>query len=309
MENRKFDGATALAIRELVSEPECLEVRDDGLYVAEPFSDRALAGEGPSRAAGSVLFDWTPSEDMDWPGAPNPLTAPALPIPFTAAELAAFLLDGGAGLGVQELLDHRIGYPLRTEALSHLSPKKRELKAALTAAYELAAAAQLRVGEYDLDAERRAYDRADAANEEGWRASRRERGLEPEIFGEANARRDRARASVAELRAKANAAVSEAEAKRVAWRKAMVHQLLGPGLEAAKGASSVLQLGGTTETTQERQARRFKMCVKAGLPMPDNDYAALPRGIGRLARAEGISPQAFSKDVKAHIARSQGRDR
>ena len=36
--------------------------------------------------------------------------------------------------------------------------------------------------------------------------------------------------------------------------------------------------------------------------MPDNDYAALPDGIKDVAATEGISRQALSNSVKAHIA-------
>ena len=62
-----------------------------------------------------------------------------------------------------------------------------------------------------------------------------------------------------------------------------------------------------SETTIERQARRHQMCIDAGLTMPTNDYARLPRGISALAEKEGISRQAFSEDVKAHIRRVNGR--
>lgn len=61
------------------------------------------------------------------------------------------------------------------------------------------------------------------------------------------------------------------------------------------------------ESKEQRQARRYQMCVDAQLNMPDNDYATLPRGIGKLAEREGISRQAFSEDVKAHIARMSER--
>lgn len=60
----------------------------------------------------------------------------------------------------------------------------------------------------------------------------------------------------------------------------------------------------STQTTQvQRQRRRYQMCVDAGLVMPTNDYAKLPRGIGAMARKEGISRQAFAEDVKAYIRR------
>jgi hypothetical protein len=62
------------------------------------------------------------------------------------------------------------------------------------------------------------------------------------------------------------------------------------------------------ETQEARQARRYRLCVEAGLTMPSNDYAAMPRGIGKVADAEGISRQALVKDLKAHINRINSRN-
>ena len=61
------------------------------------------------------------------------------------------------------------------------------------------------------------------------------------------------------------------------------------------------------ESTEQRQARRYQACIDAGLTMPNDDYSHLPRGIGALARVEGISRQSFSEDLKAHINRKNGR--
>lgn len=61
-----------------------------------------------------------------------------------------------------------------------------------------------------------------------------------------------------------------------------------------------IQATGDSQTDLNR--RRYQMCVDAGLTMPDNDYASLPRGIHVLAKRERISTQAFSKSVKKHIA-------
>jgi hypothetical protein len=61
------------------------------------------------------------------------------------------------------------------------------------------------------------------------------------------------------------------------------------------------------EAKEARQARRHQMCIDAGLPMPTDTYAHLPRGVGALAKAEGITRQAFAEDVRAHIGRLYGR--
>lgn len=73
--------------------------------------------------------------------------------------------------------------------------------------------------------------------------------------------------------------------------------------ERAQGKQSV----STQESKVERQARRYQMCIDAGLTMPDNDYSPMPRGIGEVATREGIKRQSFVEDVKAHINRMNGR--
>lgn len=60
-------------------------------------------------------------------------------------------------------------------------------------------------------------------------------------------------------------------------------------------------------TTEQRRARRFQMCIDAGLKMPDNDYAPLPRGIAEIAKQEGITRQSLAEDLKAHIRRLHDR--
>lgn len=57
------------------------------------------------------------------------------------------------------------------------------------------------------------------------------------------------------------------------------------------------------ETAEQRQARRYQMCIDAGLLMPKNNFSHLPRGVGKLAKKEGISTASFSQDVKKHICR------
>lgn len=60
----------------------------------------------------------------------------------------------------------------------------------------------------------------------------------------------------------------------------------------------------STETTEQRQDRRLRACIDAGLPM--NDGAALsrlPYGVGDIAKREGVTRQAFSTDVRAALKR------
>lgn len=60
----------------------------------------------------------------------------------------------------------------------------------------------------------------------------------------------------------------------------------------------------TTETREQRQDRRLKACIDAGLQM-DTKAALLrlPDGVGDVADREGVTRQAFSTDVKAALKR------
>ncbi|MBP8229357.1 MAG: hypothetical protein KAX62_03780, partial [Xylophilus sp.] len=73
MNDRKYDEATARTIFEMMvwKLGESCVIREGGIFLNEEF--RALSPR-------DTVFDWTPAYDMDWPGAPNPMTAPLLPI-------------------------------------------------------------------------------------------------------------------------------------------------------------------------------------------------------------------------------------
>lgn len=67
------------------------------------WKDEYIAPNYDLRADGAWLlpnaqldeFNWVPACDLEpWPGSPDPLTTPALPFPFTAKQLAAFMLHG-----------------------------------------------------------------------------------------------------------------------------------------------------------------------------------------------------------------------
>lgn len=207
----------------MTSFPDATVIQDDGIYVADHFRIYSP----PEQA-----FDWTPAYEMDWPGAPNPITAPALPIPFTAGELSAFMLDG-IGYALQECLDRRIGYPLDDVALEHFGKRKRLVREALRSAYDLAERAQSVVGEYDYAKQRRACDLMEQFDAANGHANEHEGVFAPGITSnEASQRRARAVASVADLGARALKAKAEEDAKWAAWRAAMVKQLLHPEPQA-----------------------------------------------------------------------------
>jgi hypothetical protein len=65
--------------------------------------------------------------------------------------------------------------------------------------------------------------------------------------------------------------------------------------------------GRTIETAEQRQARRYQMCLEAGLEMPHSDYGPWPRGISKVADKEGITRQSFRQDIGKHITRMAGK--
>ena len=298
MPQRQYDKATAQALMQLAY-PEYENLpsapyieNDDGLYVNESF--RAASPPG-------AVFDWTPADDMGWPGSPNPNTAPFLPIPFTASELAACMLDG-PGQSIQFALDRRIGYPLDDEVLASFRARHRWMRDALEEAYALAAAAQLIVGEFDYDEKARTHTLVLQYDDADGQANAREGVFEHGInTEEARARRARAVASVADLKAQAKQAQAAVADKWKAWRKAMVFQLLGTGAQQshvaaqspatpAPAPAEPAPVLPAKETPSERRVRWLAMFEK--------EERREKRGaLQRLADREGVDRSNMSKDI------------
>lgn len=60
-----------------------------------------------------------------------------------------------------------------------------------------------------------------------------------------------------------------------------------------------------TESAEERQERRVKMCEDDGIEFGPMSLLRLPDGVGKVADKEGVSRQAFSADVKAGLERRE----
>lgn len=261
MQQRAYDVITAKAILELAFPSEEFapyDLRADGVYQSEPFLEASPPG---------MAFDWAPPYDMDWQGAPDPMSAPMLPIPFTAAELAAFMLDGVGGM-IPETLGARIGYPVDEAALPD-SPRWRVVREALQAAYALAEAAQSVVGEFDRAEQRVADELRKKYSEARSQAIERERVMERVIVGKKKdgspeygdfIQRDEylhrlglAKSSVAELEEQSTQAQDAVNNKWKAWRKAMVRQLLGTESRPSYIARRL----------EEMQSDEYKKCESA----------------------------------------------
>ncbi len=80
--------------------------------------------------------------------------------------------------------------------------------------------------------------------------------------------------------------------------------------QAAQQATAPATSVQATETKEQRQDRRLKACIDAGLPM--NERAAslrLPDGVANIAESEGVTRQSFSTDVKAALKRRENAKR
>lgn len=223
MSQRLYDSATAEALMKfaypeyLEQDPKPYEIRETGVFATEAFRNVCPPG---------TVFDWTPADEMGWPGSPNPDTAPFLPIPFDATQLAAAMIDG-PGQSIAHAMKHRLGFPLSDDAVSRFSDRMMWMRDAIAEAYEVAAAAQSVVGEFDHEQEERAHAMAQQYEDANEQANEREGVFQQGITqNEARARRARAVAAVADLKARVEEEQAEIADKWKAWRKAMVRQLL-----------------------------------------------------------------------------------
>ncbi len=225
---RQYGAAQARVIMKLAD--ECaggfnfLEFRDTaevpGVFMSEPYADVFPSGARGIEAG--RLLAWSPAIDLE--NGPDPATWPLLPAEFTARDLAAFLLYG-VGTFIHDALGP---YGVLDEAaLENVGGSRDEwARQALREAYELAGRAQAVVGPLDDEAERKAHMIGEQLDKENGQANERERVFEPGIpADEANARRDRAKASVARLEKEFEELTAEATQKRERWRKAMMRAL------------------------------------------------------------------------------------
>ena len=86
-----------------------------------------------------------------------------------------------------------------------------------------------------------------------------------------------------------------------------------PSYEAPSDALATVPMVSVTiarmESKEDRQDRRLKACIDAGLVMPESAHGRLPYGVGKVAAAEGVTRQTFSDDVKAALKRHYARQR
>lgn len=142
------------------------------------------------------LLQWKYACELDGPDAPNPLTAPCLPFPFNANELAAFML-AGIGAGVASNYGSWENGP-DAGMLNSMGVLAREPQKALVDAYAAYRQAERAVGKLDPGLEIRRNQLANEHHQRNLEANTREGVFEPGISrDEAGMRRVRAVESTA----------------------------------------------------------------------------------------------------------------
>jgi len=292
-----YSKETAEAILEVGNREAYMEFKPDGVWTTEEQSG----------------YEWTPACELDGPNAPDPLTTPSLPFPFTANELAAFMLDGIGWFTVDALGGWDEGpAPVVMASMGIRGTKARE---AVESAYEAYRDAETVVGRFDGKAHAH-VQRLDADYEEARLDSLEEHGV-----GEAGiteAKRDErvklAYAAIADKLASLTAARKDADAALGAWRKSMVRQLLQPQADLApmeampdpeRRLIALRELGGATHWkrgrsgTQAWQINGIKNLVaqEKANRRKRSDEKTIRGDLREAAEAESMAKRAGTKNA------------
>lgn len=185
----------------------------------------------------ALVLSWTPACEMEgWPDSPEASTYPALPYPFTAKELAAFLLSGAGSMVAEYYGDFSDGPDeVRLQALGAKAGHARD---ALRQAYTEIRRAIAEVGEVDQQLQQKAHALRHQFNDANLEANRREGLWEPGISeDERRVRRERASQSVEELKMEMDSVGRDADSALKRWNAAMVKALLYPAPELTDAAA------------------------------------------------------------------------
>lgn len=174
------------------------------------------------------VLSWTPACEMDgWPNSPDALTYPSLPYPFTAKELAAFLLAGTGSMVAEYYGDFSDGPD--EDRLQALGIKAGHAKEALRQAYTEIRRAIAEVGEVDQELQQKAHTLRHQFHDANLEANNKENIWEPGISNdECQVRRERARQSLKALEEETDSVGRNADADLKRWNAAMIKALLYP---------------------------------------------------------------------------------
>lgn len=259
---------------------EYLEVRDNGVWPIEMDEE---------------VLRWKPACDLDVFDAPDPLEAPSLPVPFSADELAAFLLNGVGALASSAYGSWDDGPDDDVlKSMGILATKARE---ALRGAYAAYRNAERVVGkpntQLDADTQQLAAEFRLANSAANTREGVFDKNLTDEEYRQ---RRERARASVQVLKEQLTAKRAESESAQSAWLRAMVNQLLRG---RTSDAPAVAFAGARNSNTTDEDARQlgdgltashsYQPLSRAIEPYIDEPFGVLPETL-RLRVSDAFFP-------------------
>lgn len=239
---------------------------------------------------GSDESRWHPLLELVEVGGDDPLSSPWLPFPFSAGQLAAFML-GGVGHHVLERFGEWADGP-DEHALALIDPLAQRARRALVEAFQAYRAVEERNGSLNLTPFRLAKHAKLEYREANVEANRRQAVGEAGSEGEAySSRRARAAESVEHLAAAAAAAQARADAYGRAWRQKMVQELWSGSTQTAPLKGRLLQPA--QEDTILEAIIRLRYDPRA-LPRGRNGRAGIKREV-RVALHNFPSDAAFNK--------------
>ena len=247
------------------------DIRDDGAWLRK--NDAVPA------------FNWTPASDLEeGPESPDPLTTPALPFPFTARQLAAFMLSGW-GWHLGERFSDVTG-ALDTKVVSLLLGGKRDakLRESITAAFGELQCARLRALKPDPQlwlSLARAKEECDTAETAAEAANDWNDQNQPEEVQEN--RRLAYLATVNPYRQRVSEVESAYNEAQEKWRKAIVRDLLKP-----------------------HQVKTAPLAIESASTAPGNGKVWTPE---KLAEAGAYRKKHGTKKTAAHYQVSEARIR
>lgn len=275
---------------------ECASVDADGVRVSDELLVFELGGG----------LQWHPASELEGlPGAPDPLEEPNLPFDFSAAQLAAFMVDGIGALLVEIYGPWKTG-PDEDE-LHSLGPNAGKAREALRGAYAAYRAAESSVGTLDLKQQVSSQILIGELADANLVANRFERLWESGISEQEKViRRIRAKASVALRKKRADAVKAEAADAHAAWRQKMVRTLysnffdahypkmapVDPRLEVGEATLS----GETSAGWKPRKPQRF-----TGYTHPLYELLKAAHAAGRMRPSARDVLRAFEAEMPPEL--------
>lgn len=201
-----------------------------------------------------LLLAWRPAEVFkDDTPAPDLINTPSLPLPFDARDLAAFMLHGVGGF-VADFYGEWEDGPKKC-AIDEINPLDTFARQAVIEAFAACREAQKIVGPYPLELD----DKAERARK-AWSVANKDANQREGVFDskpgtkESEARRERAKASIAALDLEREATAAEAKTAQGKWLEAMVRELLKPARDISEGGIGLGGLGdkGVTNTDKPK---------------------------------------------------------